>query len=152
MSIPILQLAFEMIQTILCYSESTRQKTDKSYLCAIVKSVIFNWLRDCISSGYKKDITAWTNKHYHAGFSTVQIVQWPAKIAQPSVLNWTWNKTESFIIKLKKKQKKFLNHYFWPQAIAHAVQGLALSNSSMIKKNRKGNEIKDGKKDPRNKK
>ena len=82
MSIPILQLAFEMIQTILCYSESTRQKTDKSYLCAIVKSVIFNWLRDCISSGYKKDITAWTNKHYHAGFSTVQIVQWPAKIAQ----------------------------------------------------------------------
>ena len=61
---------------------STGRKNGKSYLCAIVKSVIFNWLRDCISSGYKKDITAWTNKHYHAGFSTVQIVQWPAKIAQ----------------------------------------------------------------------
>ena len=66
----------------VCYSESTGRKNSKSYLCTIVKSVIFNWLRDCISSGYKKDITAWTNKHYHAGFSTVQIVQWPAKIAQ----------------------------------------------------------------------
>ena len=33
--------------------------------------------------------------------------------------------------------------------MAHVVQGIALSNSSMIKKNRKENEIKDGKKDPR---
>ena len=140
MSIPILQLAFEMIQTILCYSESTRQKTDKSYLCAIVKSVIFNWLRDCISSGYKKDITAWTNKHYHAGFSTVQIVQWPAKIAQCFSQCSELDLKQDWVIHYeieKEIKKKFLKHYFWPRAMAHAVQVLALSNTMMFENNRK---------------
>ena len=63
----------------------------------------------------------------------------------PFPVFWTGLETRlshSFQIE-KNIKKKFLKHYFWPRAMAHTVQKIALSNSMMFEKKRKEKEIKD---------